>query len=120
MPETTSAAAAEPLMRHGREMRSQTTNGNTPMDVSLNLKHRGHQFVALEPGDGTRYEFHLIALPHDPETLLVVRDIGGEPKAAFIGRWLATYDMAKLSNNNEWTHRLLTWWFGLLFAAMET
>lgn len=104
----------------GKAMSPVTVDGRTPEGVAEVLTRvRGYARVVLEPGDGTRYELHVIYRPHDPDCLLVVRDGGGRPAAAFVPAWMSDFDLEPLLIiKNDWTREVLRWWLGLLFEAL--
>lgn len=100
----------------GRQMNPTTVDGNSPADVAALLGDHSYARATLEPGDGTRYELHVIH--SSPTCLLVVRDSGGEPTAAFIPTSFSDFDLGPLTNGNEWTQQFLRWWLALVIAEM--
>ncbi len=103
----------------GRAMSPVTYEGQTPAMVAEVLAWVRYACVHLEPGDGTRYDLHVIYRPHEPEWLLIVRDSGGPPAAACVPAWMCDFDLDPLTNGNDWTRQVLRWWLGLLFEALR-
>ena len=87
--------------------------------------------VELEPGDATRYELALIPMWADlmnlgnygeerETSLLVVRSVGGTPTTAQVVLLERDFkELYRISNQNEWTEQLFSWWFSLLWREIE-